>query len=92
MGRGATLLSSVIARTGNSNEGDILYGEGDGLAGVGTEKKQINQNLIKNNNNNKITISGRVDRASATETVKSGSIPARIKPKTMKIGIHSFPA
>ena len=37
-------------------------------------------------------ISGRVDKASATETVDSGSIPGRVKPKTIKIGIHSFPA
>ena len=39
-----------------------------------------------------IPISGRVDRASATEAVDSGSIPGRVKPKTIKIGIHSFPA
>ena len=38
------------------------------------------------------SISGRVDRASATETVDLGSIPGRVKPKTIKIGIHSFPA
>ena len=38
------------------------------------------------------SISGRVDRASASEAVDSGSIPGRIKPKTIKIGIHSFPA
>ena len=31
------------------------------------------------------TISGRVDRASATETVDSGSIPGRVKPKTIKL-------
>ena len=37
-------------------------------------------------------ISGRVDKASATETVDLGSIPSRVKPKTIKIGIHSFPA
>ena len=37
-------------------------------------------------------ISGRVDRASATEAVDSGSIPGRIKSKTIKIGIYSFPA
>ena len=37
-------------------------------------------------------ISGRVDRASATEAVDSGSIPDWVKPKTIKIGIHSFPA
>ena len=37
-------------------------------------------------------ISGRVDRASATEAVDSGSIPGLVKPKTIKIGIHSFPA
>ena len=39
-----------------------------------------------------IPISGRVDRASATEAGDSGSIPGRVKPKTIKIGIHSFPA
>ena len=33
-------------------------------------------------------ISGRVDRASATEAVDSGSIPGRVKPKTINIGIH----
>ena len=37
-------------------------------------------------------IRGRVDRASATETADSGSNPGLVKPKTMKIGIHSFPA
>ena len=37
-------------------------------------------------------ISGRVDRASATEAVDTGSIPSRVKPKTIKIGIYSFPA
>ena len=37
-------------------------------------------------------ISGRVDRASATEVVDSGSIPGQVKPKTIQIGIHSFPA
>ena len=39
-----------------------------------------------------LPISGRVDRASAIEAVDSGSIPGRVKPKTIKIGIHSFPA
>ena len=28
-------------------------------------------------------ISGRVDRASAAETIDSGSIPSRVKPKTI---------
>ena len=37
-------------------------------------------------------IRGRVDRASASEVVDSGSIPGRVKPKTIKIGFHSFPA
>ena len=37
-------------------------------------------------------ISGQVDRESATETVELGLIPSRVKPKTIKIGIHSFPA
>ena len=36
--------------------------------------------------------SGRMDRAFATEAVDAGSIPGRVKPKTIKIGIHSFPA
>ena len=47
------------------------------------------------NNNSYIfqkPISGRVDRASATEAVDSSSIPGQVKPKTIKIGIHSFPA
>ena len=35
-------------------------------------------------------ISGRVDRACATEVADLGSIPGRVKPKTRKIGIHSF--
>ena len=39
-----------------------------------------------------LPISGRVDRASATEAVDTGSISGRVKPKTIKIGIHSFPA
>ena len=38
------------------------------------------------------TVSGRVDRASTTEAVDLGSIPCRVKPKTIKIGVHSFPA
>ena len=37
-------------------------------------------------------ISVRVDRASAAETIDLGSIPNRVKPKTVKIGIHRFPA
>ena len=37
-------------------------------------------------------ISGRMDRAPATETIDAGSIPVRVKPKTRKIGIHSLPA
>ena len=35
---------------------------------------------------------GRVHRASATETVDSGSFPAPAKPVTIEIGIHSFSA
>ena len=44
------------------------------------------------NSKKTVTISGRVNKASATETVDSGSIPDRGKLKTMEIGIHSFPA
>ena len=39
-----------------------------------------------------VLIKGQVDRASATEIVDSGSINTRVKPKTIKLGIHSFPA
>ena len=37
--------------------------------------------------------SGRVDRSSAPEAVDSGSIPCRVKQKSINIGIqiHSFP-
>ena len=35
---------------------------------------------------------GRVDRAPATNAVDSGSIPGKVKPKIIKIGIYSFPA
>ena len=35
-------------------------------------------------------ISGRVDGASATETVDSGSIPSRVKPKTKKFVFTVF--
>ena len=38
------------------------------------------------------SINRRVDRASATETVDSGSISGRVKPNTIKIGIYSFAA
>ena len=37
------------------------------------------------------SISGRVDRASASEAVDSASIFGRVKPKAIKIGIHSLP-
>ena len=37
-------------------------------------------------------MSGRVHKASATEVEDSGSIPGRVKPKTINIGIQSFPA
>ena len=37
-------------------------------------------------------ISGRVDKASASEMVDSGSIPVWVKPMTIKIGIHGSQA
>ena len=33
-----------------------------------------------------------MDKASATDAVDSVSIPGPVKPNTVKIGIHSFPA
>ena len=39
-----------------------------------------------------LLMSGRVDRASTTQTVDLGSIPGRDQSKTIKVGIHSFPA
>ena len=50
-----------------------------------------NRNKVKNPNRQE-PISGRVDRASATETVDSGSIPGQVKPKTIIFDIYSFPA
>ena len=40
----------------------------------------------------KWSMSGRMERTSATETVDSGSITHCFKPKTIKIAIFSFPA
>ena len=37
-------------------------------------------------------IDGQVERASTTKTKELGSILGRLKPKTVKLGIHSFPA
>ena len=37
-------------------------------------------------------MSGRVDRTPATERVEKGLISGRVKQKTIKISIHSFPA
>ena len=34
-------------------------------------------------------VNGRVERTSAAETVDSGLIPDRVKPKAIKIGIHN---
>ena len=42
--------------------------------------------------NNITLISGRVDKAYAFEAVDCGSILGRVKPKTIKIAIHNFPA
>ena len=39
-----------------------------------------------------ITYYGRVDRASATETVDSASIHGRVTTNTIKIDVHSFTA
>ena len=39
-----------------------------------------------------VPISGRVDGASATETVDVASILGRVKPKTIKLSIYSFSA
>ena len=33
-----------------------------------------------------------MDRASATKMIKSGLEPDRVRPKSEKIGIHTFPA
>ena len=40
----------------------------------------VNQSVVK------------VDRASATEIIGTGSISDRVKSKTRKVGIHGFPA
>ena len=35
---------------------------------------------------------GLMDRGSATEKAYLSSIPGRVKPKNIKVGIHNFPA
>ena len=55
----------------------------------GTARESV---LIAPDGTECLPINGRVDRASATEAVDSGSIPDRVKPKTIKSGIYSFPA
>ena len=52
------------------------------------ESKQVFKHTLSLNLNDH----NQVDRASATETVDISTIPGRIKSKTIKIGIHSFPA
>ena len=39
-----------------------------------------------------IANSGRVDGSYASETLNFGLISGQVKPKIVKIGIHSFPA
>ena len=39
-----------------------------------------------------VSVRGQVNKAYVTEMEDFGSIPDRVKPKTNKIGIHSFPA
>ena len=39
-----------------------------------------------------IPISSRMDRSSATKTIDVGLIPDQVKSKTIKSGLHSFPA
>ena len=53
----------------------------------------MNKTLYKKkkvSTNPTLPISGRVDRASVTKTVDSGSIFVWVKPNTIKIAIHSF--
>ena len=58
--------------------------------------KKIVRKFLFSNINSEETLKkpscGRVDRASAAEEEDFGLIPGRCKPKTIKIGIHSFPA
>ena len=84
----SSLVSStppLISSSQNLSKGKIFF-RVDALffffCRTGTGKKKLHHKPI----------SGRVDRASATETVDSDSIPGRVKPKTIKIGMHSFPA
>ena len=49
----------------------------------------FNQQVLKFSQNNLLPMSGQVDRASATETVDSGSIPNRVEPKTIKSDWYS---
>ena len=53
-----------------------------------------NYNILEVNTTQNATkpTSGRVDRAPATGTVNSGSIPGRFKPNTTKTGFRKFSA
>ena len=49
--------------------------------------------LMKTNNRfNSALLSSQIDGASATKAVDSGTIPGLVKPKAIKIDVHSFPA
>ena len=64
---------------------------------VNHEPDQLSENWAFSHSRTTIANNNYTDQwssgwASATEAVDSGSIPGRVKPKTIKIGIHSFPA
>ena len=60
---------------------------GTDVLGFNFQNKQIGHGAAKTK-----PISGGMDRASATETVDLSFIPGQVKPKSIKIGIDSFPA
>ena len=57
-----------------------------------TKTRMNSQNFNTKLSQNFTPISGLVDRASAAGTVDLGSTPGRVKPKSIKHGIHSLPA
>ena len=70
----------------NDNEGQSLVKAINKISSISTDDNATAKILYIQ------LIRGQVDRASATEAVYLGLNPSQVKPKTTKIGIHSFPA
>ena len=63
----------------------------NGVSGIERKARSLKvPTLTKQLGLSRLPIGSRVDRVSATETVDSGSIPGRVKPKTKKLILTAF--